>query len=176
MHANCRIQIKCDRCHSSAFPTVTALTKHKRFCTESSTSKGNIHHPYSNSNHSGGSLSSPNSIRSHNKPSSTVSEAFSSTSIFSNPSAGASAFNPLYQPFFNQLFENASGNCFSNSTTNYQQLLAEQLNKLTSSAESVTKAEKSAKPSDKIVSPVKEEKVVSSPQVLLLNIDNCFYH
>lgn len=162
MHANCRIQIKCDRCHSSAFPTVTALTKHKRFCTEASSTKGNTHHPFSNSNHSGGSLSSPNSIRSHHKPSS-VSEAFSSTSLFSNPSAAASAFNPLYQPFLSQLFENASGNCFSNTASNYQQLLAEQLSKLTSSVESANKLEKSA---DKIIPPVKEEKKDSLSEVL----------
>lgn len=163
MHANCRIQIKCDRCHSSAFPTVTALTKHKRFCTEPSSKKGNSHHPFSNSNHSGGSLSSPNSIRSHHKPSSSVSEPFSSTSLFSNPSAAASAFNPLYQPFLSQLFENASGNCFSNTNSNYQKLFAEQLSKLTSSVESATKLEKFV---EKVVSPVKEEKKDSLPEVL----------
>lgn len=35
MHADCRMQIKCNKCHQS-FSTGTSLTKHKRFCDSTS--------------------------------------------------------------------------------------------------------------------------------------------
>ena len=142
MHANSRLQIRCDRC-GQAFSTVTALTKHKRFCTEPSSGKG-AHHYSTGSNHSGGSLSSPNSLRSHHKSSSSVAESFQSANLFSNPTTAA--YNPLYQPFLN-LFDGANPNCFPNAASNYQQLLAEQLNKLTSGPNPLLNLQLSADPS-----------------------------
>lgn len=39
MHADCRMQIKCGKCHQT-FGTVTSLSKHKRFCDSSVSTPG----------------------------------------------------------------------------------------------------------------------------------------
>ncbi|XP_052870885.1 histone-lysine N-methyltransferase MECOM-like [Anopheles cruzii] len=43
MHADCRMQIKCDKCGDS-FSTVTSLSKHKRFCDSTAVTRAAIHH------------------------------------------------------------------------------------------------------------------------------------
>ncbi|XP_058453179.1 histone-lysine N-methyltransferase PRDM16-like isoform X2 [Malaya genurostris] len=42
MHADCRVQIKCNKCGQS-FSTVSALSKHKRFCDSTSVNGGPLH-------------------------------------------------------------------------------------------------------------------------------------
>ncbi|XP_053692643.1 transcription factor hamlet-like [Sabethes cyaneus] len=42
MHADCRMQIKCNKCGQS-FSTVTSLSKHKRFCDSTSVGGGPLH-------------------------------------------------------------------------------------------------------------------------------------
>lgn len=44
MHADCRMQIKCNKCGQS-FSTVTSLSKHKRFCDSTGSSGQAQHHP-----------------------------------------------------------------------------------------------------------------------------------
>lgn len=55
MHADCRMQIKCNKCGQS-FSTVTSLSKHKRFCDSTGSGAGaqNPHHPTATPTSSGG--------------------------------------------------------------------------------------------------------------------------
>lgn len=55
MHADCRMQIKCNKCGQS-FSTVTSLSKHKRFCDSTS---GLPHHPSRDAPGSAAAMSIP---------------------------------------------------------------------------------------------------------------------
>lgn len=62
MHADCRMQIKCQKCTQS-FSTVTSLSKHKRFCDTTSGPQSSTPQQHSNS------LSSPPTSASHSNQS-----------------------------------------------------------------------------------------------------------
>uniref|UniRef100_A0A182K1E4 C2H2-type domain-containing protein n=1 Tax=Anopheles christyi TaxID=43041 RepID=A0A182K1E4_9DIPT len=42
MHADCQVQIKCNKCGDS-FSTTTSLSKHKRFCDSTAVTRGSLH-------------------------------------------------------------------------------------------------------------------------------------
>nr|XP_040235580.2 histone-lysine N-methyltransferase PRDM16 isoform X2 [Anopheles coluzzii] len=68
MHADCQVQIKCNKCGDS-FSTTTSLSKHKRFCDSTAVTRGSLHpgahpsqlrhphdpYPHGTRSHSGGS-------------------------------------------------------------------------------------------------------------------------
>ena len=113
MHANCRLQIKCNKC-GQAFSTVTSLSKHKRFCegTPSATpssqqiSPRNVGH-LSNLSLSP-NLSSPDSSTGR-KDISSLADINSPLSTGQTSNPFLSAFHsrpgfPFYSPFFGTTF------------------------------------------------------------------------